>query len=262
MAAVKKLRAAEELSRTARTRTDKVEAAVAKHRAFYELGQSLPPKGRHRDAYRQRVMVSEQERLGVNEDTLRKARAFADCGSGYTPQELEELFRLIREVQTSQDERLAIFERSHLVRLLSVPRRKRSALQKECIRKGWSLATLEREIGKRFGTRREGGRRRSVPHDLASFLVQAESVCETWRRWAEELSRDADEVDARHILMADLPSNLRKQIRVISQEVWKLHRDVVKELNQLQPDREIRDVLRASAESQNKQTAGRTGGRK
>jgi hypothetical protein len=145
---------------------------------------------------------------------------------------------------------MAIFERCHLVRILSVPRRKRAALQKESIRKGWSLATLERIIAMRFGTRREGGRRRSVPDDLPSFLVQAEKLCEIWRRWVEELSRDPDEFDEKHILLADLPLKLRKQIKAISGQVWQLHQDVAKELIQLQPHREARGVLRASAEGQ------------
>jgi hypothetical protein len=258
IAAVEKMHAAEQRGRTASTRTEKVNAAVAKLRAFYQLGQSLPPKTAPKDAFRQRIMETEQERLGLNADTLRKARKFADCEQGYTPQEVDELCRLIREVQPAQDRRMAIFERCHLVRILSVPRRKRAALQRECIRKGWSLATLERIIAMRFGTRREGGRRRSVPDDLPSFFVQAEKLCEVWRRWVEELSRDPDQVDEEHILLADLPLKLRKQITAISGQIWQLHQDVVEELKQLQPDREIREVLRASARTQGKQTSGRT----
>jgi hypothetical protein len=109
----------------------------------------------------------------------------------------------------------------------------------------------------RFGTRREGGRRRSVPHDLPSFFVQAEKLCEVWRRWVEELSRDPDQVDEEHIRLADLPLKLRKQITAISGQIWQLHQDVAKELIQLQPGREVREVLRASAEGEGKSTRSR-----
>lgn len=47
-AAVAKMRAAEQASRTAGSRTEKVMAAVAKIRAFFELGQNLPATPSHK----------------------------------------------------------------------------------------------------------------------------------------------------------------------------------------------------------------------
>jgi hypothetical protein len=70
------------------------------------------------------------------------------------------------------------------------------------------------------------------------------------------LSRDPDEVNERHVFLADLPDHLRKQIRGITKRIWGLHQDVVAELEQLQPGREIRSVLQASEDDQER-SAGR-----
>jgi len=203
--AIKQIRLADKLSRGATSRPEKVEAAITKIRAFHELGQHLPPRQGHRDVYGRGIIDGEAERLHVSPDTLRKARVFADRVEGYTRKELNELCRLIQKVQPGQDEALAILERSHLVRLLSVRSKvKRAALQEECIRSGWSTAELDTEIAKRFGTRRAGGRRRKIPLDLTDFLIQMELNCEQWRRWKEELSRDPEEVIAKHICQATI----------------------------------------------------------
>jgi hypothetical protein len=173
---------------------------------------------------------------------------------------VEELCRLIREVQPGQDKSRAIFQRSHLVRLLSVELDKRAALQKRCINKGWTRSELEAEIARRFGTRRQGGRRRKIPPDLTGLLIQLEHLCEVWRRWIVELSRDREERNKKHVLLEDVPDNLRKQIEAIRQRMWTLHQDVVAELKQVQPGRKLRYVLQGDAEDQ-KKTAGQ-GGRK
>jgi hypothetical protein len=141
----------------ASSRAAKVKVAIKKIREFYALGQEIPPKPSHKQTYHQGVIRAEAQRRHINEDTLRKARMFTDPVEGYSRQELNELCRLIREVQSGQDERRAIFGKTHLIRLLSVrPKRRRAALQKLAIKKGLSSAELEAEIAQRGG--RAGGR--------------------------------------------------------------------------------------------------------
>lgn len=264
-AAIRKIRAAEKLSRTARSGQERVKAATQNIRAFHDLGRALPPKPeRHKDNWGRRIIGGEADLLGVNEDTLRKARAFADPDKGYTRKKLDDLCRLIREVQPvrrkvkpDQEEELPIFQRSHVIRLLSVKGKKqRLALQRKCIKEGWSTGALDREIAKRYGARRAGGRRRKIPPDLTDLLVQLEGACEGWRRWKGELSREPEEVTEKHVLLANLPDELREQIEAVSKGIFTLHQAVVEELKQVQPGRDIRSALRADAADQKKQTAG------
>src|SRR5438105_3722029 len=128
----------------ANSRAAKVKAAVEKIREFYALGQEIPPKLAHKQTYDQGVIKAEAQRRHINEDTIRKARQFADSVEGYSPEELEELCSLIEGVQPGQDEGKAIFGKTHLIRLLSVrPKRRRAVLQRLAIKKGWSSAELE-----------------------------------------------------------------------------------------------------------------------
>jgi hypothetical protein len=223
----------------------RVAEAVRKIRAFYTLGRAIPRKQPHRDAYNQRVVEAEAERLGTNTDYVRKARQFADPIEGYTPQELNELCRLIKAVQLTQDDRKAVFGTSHLLRLLTVrPRRRRAALQRRAIEGGWSVSELKLHIAKSFGTRRDGGRRRRIPSDRTALLAQLERMAEEWRRWQAELSREPGPGAAGHVLLADLTEEMQKRIAAASAAVLRLQRAVVEELAQVQPRRAARIAFR------------------
>jgi hypothetical protein len=218
-----------------------VKAAVEKIREFYALGREIPPKLAHKQTYHQGVIRAEAQRRHINEDTLRKARQFADPVEGYTREELKELCDLIKRVQPEQDERKAIFRRTHVIRLLSVrSKRRRRALQREAILGGWSTAALEAEIAKRFGTRRHGGRRRRIPPDPGDLLVQLEAMCEGWRRWQTELSREVEEGEEGHASLADLPDTVRKEVEEAGRVLWRLHQAVVEALKDSQPGRAVR----------------------
>jgi hypothetical protein len=95
-----------------------------------------------------------------------------------------------------------------------------------------------------FGTRRDGGRRRRIPTDRTAFLTLVEGLCEHWRRLGAELSREPGAGEAQHVLLADLPPQLRKHLEAASAAVWRLHRAVVAELAQVQPRRAARIVFR------------------
>ena len=77
MAKTTKTRSAAKVTR-AKTRRQKVAKEIKKIRAFYRLGRQAPRRRLHRKAYGKRLIDAEAERLGVNEDTLRKARQFRE----------------------------------------------------------------------------------------------------------------------------------------------------------------------------------------
>ncbi len=222
--ALNKIRELERVSRTATSRRAKVEAAIKKIQLFHDLGRNLPPRQRHKDAYGRGIIKDEADRLHINEDTVRKARAFAE---GYTKEELRELCRRIREVQTDQEEGLAVFEKTHVIRLLSIPEgEEREVLQEQAIQSAWSCAELEAEIAKKYGPRRQGGRRRRVPADPGGLLTQLVRLCESWRRWHAALgSEDGDQSR-----MKNLPSGIRRQVETTTQAVAALQEAVEKRL--------------------------------
>src|SRR5262249_2953901 len=151
----------------------------------------------------------------------------------YTRKELDDLCRLIQKVQPNQDDDMAIFRQTHIVGLLSVhPKKKRAALQKQCILEGWSSAKLEEEIGTHFGTRREGGRARQVPSRPARLLTQLEGMCESWRRWRRRVKEENIAV----------PRRLAAEVEAVCAEVLGLQKKVLAALKELQPGREVRDL--------------------
>lgn len=225
------------------TRRTRVKAAIQEIRQFYAIGRSLPRKQSHQVAYGKGEMFTEAKRRRMNEDTARKARQFVDPDIGYTREELNDLCRTIKVVQSAQEDTWPVFRRTYLIRMLSVPKCSRARLQREAITEGWSLAELEREITRRFGTRRHGGRRRRIPRGLAEFLAATETQCESWRRWRAELSRKAKSEEDRHVMLGDLPRPMQTLIVTVSDQVERLRQAAVKELTRLQPGREVRQVF-------------------
>jgi hypothetical protein len=55
---------------------------------------------------------------------------------------------------------------------------------------GWTVRQLQRAIATRFGPRTHGGRRRAIPTTAEEFWLDVELMCESWRRWRQELERD------------------------------------------------------------------------
>jgi len=237
----------------AESRKQKVEGAIKVIKDFHALGLSLPKRQAHADAYDQDIIKTEAEKKGINGDTLRKARQFADPEDGYSARELKELVKLIRElvklireVQLHQDDKLAVFSKTHIIRLVSVPKQRRLSLQKKVIQKGWSTAKLETEIATRYGTRRSGGRRGHVPRDAIGLLTQVEKLCETWRRWLAEVTPEETEDDAKpdHAMLDELPKAIQKQIRGVGTSLAELQKDVTAELKARKPGRDVRHQTR------------------
>lgn len=230
----------------AETRKQKVEGAIKAIKDFHTLGVSLPEKQDHKDAYDQGTIEAEAKKKGISGDTLRKARQFADPKEGCTASELRELVKFIREVQPDQDDKLAVFSKTHIIRLVSVPKRRRLSLQKKAIEEGWSTAKLETEIATRYGTRRSGGRKGHVPRDAIGLLTQIEKMCETWRRWLAEVTPDAteDDADVEHAMLAELPKAIQQQVRSVGAGLAELQKSVTAELKTRRPGRDVRHQTR------------------
>ncbi len=231
-------------------RKARVATAIKSIRDFHELGRSLPKKTTHRDAYRAGTVDSEARRRGINPDLVRKARQFVDPVSGYSLEEVELLCRTLREIQTKQDESYALFSRSHIVRLLSVQKRKRASLQEAAIRKGWSTSELESKIAARYGIRRDGGRRRRLPVDLLGRIAHLEQMCESWRRWVA-LATVETEPDARKSPRTSraFPPEIQRHIGHASLSIERLQTALTEELADRKPARSTRHRFRADGQS-------------
>lgn len=229
-----------------RARKAKVAAAVKAIRDFHALGRSLPRKQAHRDAYKQRTIGTEAKKRGLNPDTARKARQFADPAAGYTTAEVRALCQLIRGVQPGQGDECAVFGRTHLIRLLSVTKHRRAGLQAAAVRGGWSTAELEAQIAARYGSRRDGGRRRRLPSDVLGLLAQVERLCESWRRWVALVTPAAagQASKAAAPSLDGLPADVRRRVRDADAAMAKLHVAATEELTARRPGRTVRHQFR------------------
>jgi hypothetical protein len=243
-------------------RSAKVAAAVKAIKDFHGLGLVLPRKQAHKDAYDQGTVDAEARKHGINPDTVRKARQFADPVAGYTPAEVRDLCKLITDVQPDQDDRDGVFSRTHLIRLLSVKKQRRAALQEAAIRKGWSSAELEAQIAARYGSRRDGGRKRRLPGDALGLLAQVEQLCESWRRWLLLVTPRTDQKEAKTSAptLEDLPPKVRRRVRDADAAVAKLHEATTDELKARRPGRSVRHQFRNTGVEGERQPATRGSG--
>ena len=187
---------------------------------------------------------------------MRKARQFATSEAGFTKDELDELCVFIIQNQMSQDATLPVFGKSHVIRLLTVrPKHRRKALQGAAIKNAWSVSRLEAEIGKRYGTRRDGGRQRRIPKDQADFFLQIEQMTERWRRWWREVTRKPEELKEQHVLLSDIPPEMGKKVKKASKAVIDLQTAVVEHLKEILPSRAQRLPFRADESKADPQDA-------
>lgn len=216
-------------NREAKTRRVEVAAAIAAIRGFHRLGKKVPE-----GLYGAHTIDVVATALKEGQDGLRKARVFADPEKGYTDNELETLCQMIQEVQGNQSPGKPCFGRSHIIKIVSVPKKKRRAVQMAAIKGAWSYAQLTNAIKQRFGTRKAGGRRRRVPNDPIGLLTQLESLGESWRRWWAVAQTDA--ADA----LAELPPALRREIGDAAEVVIALQRAVAAQLGDISPGQKPR----------------------
>lgn len=231
------------------SRSSTVASAVKAIKEFHAIGETLPKRASHREVYDKGVIESAATKLGMNPDTVRKARQFADPAVGYSRAELSALCQLITKLQPGQDARFAVFGRTHVIRLLSVQKRWRTALQATAIREGWSLAELQAQIAVRYGSRRDGGRRRRVPADALALTAQIEKLCENWRRWfalaaPAKASVSGETAKDTHAPLDGLPPALAERVKAADAAIATLHRAATDELCARRPGRSVRRRFR------------------
>ena len=227
-----------------KARAKRVVVAVRGIKDFHATGRKLPPKASHREAYNQGTIQAAGEQIGLSAEAARQARQLADPQGGYTTTELRELCAFIKDTQPDQDDALPVLGKTHLIRLLSVPKSRRAALQRAAVKGAWSTARLESEIAAKCGTRREGGRKRQVPHDVVGLLVQLEGACEGWRRLLAAVDQAATEEKVGHAVLADLPEDVRRHARAAGRAVAALQEAVTDELAERRPNRLVRQPFR------------------
>jgi hypothetical protein len=183
----------------------KVDMAIVGLRRFYTGGLALR-RALQRGDGRQRVANLVKE-WGWNADKTQKALAITDPETGYTREAFSQLCHAVRANRSPLGE-------AHLMRLISVSNEHgaRDRLQREAITGCWPVRRLEWEIRKRYGTRRSGGRRAQVAKDVAGVCAQVDGLAQKWLRFVEELERDQDRGEVKHLHANDLPKDVREKI--------------------------------------------------
>lgn len=149
--------------------------AVRSLRWYWELGRRAKQSFGMVGARRGRQIEKMAKEVGVNEDTLRKARQFADS---YTQNDLRNL-----ESQCRKSQRPLGF--SFVVKFVTIKNKAfRERLQAQVIAEEWSYARLHRELLKHYGYRKHGGRRPNWPaRSVQLMLVDITRMCWAWERW-------------------------------------------------------------------------------
>jgi hypothetical protein len=201
-----------------RASREEVEQAIREIREYHAVGRRsldlVPEKGGHGRG----EIPAQAADLGWNETKLRKARQFAHPETGYSPEDLAQLFRQLRQHRP-------VFGTAMIGLLVTVPKKRaRAELQRRAIEGNWSVAELAAELKRRYGSRRQAGRRRSVPTDPDRLLVQIEEMADSWQRWYAAVS-GSDRVDTPAPLDG-LPATVKKQVRAVQEAVDQLHRAV------------------------------------
>jgi hypothetical protein len=218
-------RATREQDDRPRATSDEVEQAIRHICKYYRQGQKSlrdrPPWRRDR-----KESIEEQARqFHMSLDGLRKARQFAAPEVGYTQKQLDDLYDLLRKHRPR-------FGITHIATLVSVPWPERAELQNRCIKQNWSHLDLRSELIKRFGCRRQSGRRRHVA-DQEQALLQLDKLTSTWQRLYKILVEERNDGQQQPwILLDTLPKGVRKRIKDADQSMICLREAVIKELDQ------------------------------
>ena len=116
-------------------------------KSFIALEKELSKEGESK--YSNDLVGKLADEFNINTDLVRKRMKLVDL---YSPQDLENLFKLMRKHSWAAGE-------SSIIRLLAVPNpRTRNSLQRTAAEQGWSRLELNHQIRIKCGTRKQGGR--------------------------------------------------------------------------------------------------------
>ncbi|OAI45544.1 hypothetical protein AYO44_12835 [Planctomycetaceae bacterium SCGC AG-212-F19] len=178
-----------------------VEAAIRGIRDFHKQGQSSLHSQPDKGAYGEGQIKVQAEALGSNETYVHKSRQFADQ---YGDPELSELCALLREHRPQ-------FGMSHVLLLVTVEQKaQRRRLQARCIRENWSYRELQDTLKRRFGKRRQAGRRWRVGKDPADVLVRLEERTGAWLRLYGIIGEETENGKEQSSRLDQLPRPVRR----------------------------------------------------
>jgi hypothetical protein len=159
--------------------------------------------------------------LSINLDYAWKSLRFADPARGFSEAELEQLCKWVRRYRR-------IVGRAMIGKLLTVPKRSRMTFAERMLREGWSLSELDAELARRYGRRKQGGRRPKMLENLKATLIGLDAKCLSWSRLADYLHqpRDTDPPGQRLVHLEDLPDDVRRSIVKVDRAIRELRQVV------------------------------------
>ena len=219
----------------------KIDAAIKDIRRLHAIGRkSLKKPGKRAPKLR---IDEDAKRLRMNRFTLRKARRFADVddegeGEGYSKDDLNNLCSQIQG-QKPIGKRETVFCRSHLIRLLDVPKSDRPSFQADAIKQGWTYQRLGAEIAKKFGRRRIGGKRPRMPDDRIGVYEEIEKRCISWQRWNKDLSNHFKDPSKSENAIGNIAKKIKKLLADVTDSMERLHAGVSAALKDNNPTRTL-----------------------
>lgn len=182
---------------------DNAKQAIKDLREFYRQGAAAPQGRNHGKG----EIAAAAKVIGINQDTLRKARVFANSEVGYSRVDFDELIRRLKAHEYSENG--WFFGQTHIIRLISVKdHAERKVLQDDVIDGEWSCAQLDDVIRQRYGNRKQAGRRRRVPRERSALLSQVAHECDRWNRWWRSLNR----LDGESSPLQQLPNAVQSKL--------------------------------------------------
>lgn len=223
-----------------------VEAAIKKIKRLHDIGHRSLKKMPENRGYGSSIAKAEADEHGMNEDTLRKARQFAEL---YSDDDLDELAGLCRRHE-------CVLGTSFIILLVRVPDRKqRLRLQRKVTSEHWTASRLEQAITSRYGPRRAGGRRPAIPRDAAELLGQVESMCDAWVRWHLALTNQPHD-KRKKPASALLPSKLLKQLDGAVEQLREIQGAAGRQLRLKHPSRRPKIVIHDERERRTRDGIG------
>ncbi|MBI3411316.1 MAG: hypothetical protein HY040_23525 [Planctomycetes bacterium] len=202
-------------------RRTRVDGNADKIRAFFTIGRKSLRQCRGRMLYRSAESAAAQ--VGLNAENYRKARQLADPEMGYTREELDDFLNQCRRARYAVG-------RSFLIVLLRAPKKDRPWFQRRMFEDRWSIVRLKREVLRRYGRRRQGGRARRLPEDVDGLMVMIEGICEEWRRWHWEATEGRKSRARRTVGLEDLPEDVKSAVASATRSMRRLQETVAERL--------------------------------
>jgi hypothetical protein len=208
------------------TPRDATEVAIRGIRAFHRQGlrsmHNQPEKG----AYGEGQIKEQAEAMGSNETYVRKSRQFA---VRYTEADLDRLCKMLRRYQPQ-------FGMSHVLLLVTVERKaQRDRLEARCLRENWSYRELQEALKRRFGKRRQAGRRWRVGRDPADVLVRLDERTGAWLRLYRIISDEPEKGKEKARRLARLPRQVQRDTQAACLALERLRDSIAAALAQSRP---------------------------